>query len=46
MNVRSAEEKEEKDRLKTKLHDVIVRVLRKRSKLAYFQVCLSRIRGP
>ena len=35
------EEKEEKDRLKTRLHDVIVHVLRKRPKLAYFQVCLS-----
>ena len=35
------EEKEEKDRLKTRLHEVILHVLRKRPKLGYFQVLFS-----
>ena len=35
------EEKEEKDRLKTRLHEVILHVLRKRPKLGYFQVLSS-----
>jgi len=35
------EEKEEKDRLKTRLHEVILHVLRKRPKLGYFQVLPS-----
>ena len=35
-------EKEKKDQLKMRLHELIIHVLRKRPKLAYFWVCLQR----